>query len=107
MADRKSRAADGKNAAYWRGPVTAAQSKAGGRASQGNAELMAKDQVLNFKPAPRLEQVDNEHCKRAQDRNHGPDHATILPHDAKPGRIDFSEGTRIPIALTRDLKTCP
>jgi hypothetical protein len=30
---------------------------------QGDAELMTKKQVLGFKPAPRLEQVNNEHSE--------------------------------------------
>src|SRR3974377_1372537 len=31
---------------------------------------MAKEQVLGFKPAPRLEQVDDEHAERVQDCEH-------------------------------------
>jgi hypothetical protein len=31
---------------------------------------MAKKQVLGFKPPPRLEQVDDEHSERVQDRKH-------------------------------------
>src|SRR6516162_2693189 len=31
---------------------------------------MTKEQVLGFKPAPRLEQVDDEHSKRVQDCRH-------------------------------------
>jgi hypothetical protein len=34
---------------------------------QGDAELMAKKQVLSFKPEPRLEQIDHEHSKRVQE----------------------------------------
>jgi hypothetical protein len=33
---------------------------------------MAKKQVLGFKPAPRLEQVDDEHSERVQDWKHRP-----------------------------------
>jgi hypothetical protein len=33
------------------------------RSPQGNIELMSEKQVLGFKPAPRLEQVDEEHCE--------------------------------------------
>jgi hypothetical protein len=57
---------------HHQGPVTAAQSKAGRRTPQGNAELMAKEQVLGFKSSRRLEEVDNEHCERMQDREHRP-----------------------------------
>jgi hypothetical protein len=35
---------------------------------QGDAELMAKKQVLSFKPEPRLE-IDHEHSKRVQECN--------------------------------------
>jgi hypothetical protein len=64
---------------------------------------MAKEQVLGFKSARRLEEVDNEHCERMQDRERGDlkksitniasecrianivrDHATILVDDATP-----------------------
>jgi len=34
------------------------------RTPQGDAESMTKKQVLDFKPAPRLEQVDHEHFER-------------------------------------------
>src|SRR5256885_681533 len=54
------------------GPVTAAQSKTRRRTPQGDAELMAKEQVLRFKPARRLEEVDDEHCERMQKREHRP-----------------------------------
>src|SRR5262249_15057138 len=54
------------------GAVTAMQSKARRRTPQGDAELMAKEQVLRFKPARRLEEVYNEHCERMQDREHRP-----------------------------------
>src|SRR2546429_1376878 len=57
---------------HHQGPVTAAQSKARRRTPQGNAELMAKEQVLGFKSARRLEEVDNEHCERMHDREHRP-----------------------------------
>src|SRR5262249_13718261 len=52
------------------GPVTAAQSKTRRRTPQGDAELMAKEQVLRFKPTRRLEEVDDEHCERMQEREH-------------------------------------
>jgi hypothetical protein len=41
-------------------------------APQGDAELMAKEQVLRFKPTRRLEEVDDEHCERMQERGHRP-----------------------------------
>jgi hypothetical protein len=33
---------------------------------------MAKEQVLRFKPTRRLEEVDDEHCERMQERKHRP-----------------------------------
>ena len=50
--------------------VTAAQSKTRRRTPQGDAELMTEKQVLGLKPAPRLEQVGDEHSERVQDCNH-------------------------------------
>src|SRR5262249_12236804 len=35
-----------------------------------DAELMAEEQVLGFKPARRLEEVNDEHCERRQEREH-------------------------------------
>ena|SRR6476469_4581716 len=54
------------------GPITAAQSKTRWRTPQGDTELMTKKQVLDFKPSPRLEQVDAEHSERMQEREHRP-----------------------------------
>ena len=45
---------------------------------------MPKEQVLGYKPAPRLEEVDDEYCERMQEREHVRDHAVILPDDANP-----------------------
>src|SRR5215470_10632770 len=52
------------------GPVTAAQPKARRRTPQRDAELMAEEQVLGFNPARRLEEVNDEHCERMQEREH-------------------------------------
>src|SRR5262249_54236419 len=57
---------------HHQGPVTAAQSKARRRTPQGDAELMGKEQVLDFKSPRRLEEVNNEHCERMQEREHRP-----------------------------------
>src|SRR5262249_24812333 len=57
---------------HHQGLVTAAQSKARRRTPQGDAELMAKEQVLNLKSTRRLEEVDDEYCKRMQEREHRP-----------------------------------
>jgi hypothetical protein len=39
---------------------------------QGNAELMAKEQILGFKPARRLKEIDDVHRERMQEREHRP-----------------------------------
>jgi len=46
---------------YQQRPVTAAQSKTRPHLPQGDVELMTEKQVLGFRPAPRLEQIDDEH----------------------------------------------
>ena len=77
------------------GPVTAAQSKTRRCTPQGDAKLMAKEQVLRFKPARRLEEVDDEHCERMQEREHRPrscDDSTRRC-DSQAGR-DFRKGQR-------------
>ena len=86
---------------YQQRPITAAQSKTRRRTPQGDAELMTEKQVLGFKPAPRLEQVGDEHSERVQDRKHRSNDAMILPHDANRRRMTFSErtGTIIPFRL--------
>src|SRR5205814_8572813 len=57
---------------YQQRPVTATQSKTRRRMPQGDAELMTEKQVLGLKPAPRLEQVGDEHSERVQDCKHRP-----------------------------------
>jgi hypothetical protein len=57
---------------HHQGPITAAQSNTRRRTPQGDAELMAKEQVLGFKSARRLEEVYNEHCERMQNCEHRP-----------------------------------
>src|SRR5262249_42837938 len=46
------------------------RSRRRGGAPQGDAELMAKEQVLDFKSPRRLQEVDDEHCERMQEREH-------------------------------------
>jgi hypothetical protein len=57
---------------------------------------MAKEQVLGLKPAPRLEQIDDEHSSECRTASIGRNHAMILPHDAnpKPDGIFDSDGLR-------------
>ena len=37
---------------------------------QGDIELMSKKQILDFKPAPRLEQVGDKRAKQVKDGKH-------------------------------------
>jgi hypothetical protein len=55
---------------YEQHAITAKQSRTRRSASQSDSQLMAEKQILGLKPAPRLEQVDDDHAERAQDRKH-------------------------------------
>ena len=50
--------------------IAAAQSKTRWCPSQSDGKLMAENQILSFKPAPRLEQVGCQHSERVQDCKH-------------------------------------
>jgi hypothetical protein len=52
------------------GPVTPPQPQTLRRSSQDNVELMTQKEVLNFKPAPRLEQIADKCSKQVDDRKH-------------------------------------
>jgi hypothetical protein len=52
------------------GPVTLPQTQTLWRSSQDNVELMTQKEVLNFKPAPRLEQIGDKCSKQVDDRKH-------------------------------------
>ena len=51
-------------------PVTPPQPETSWCSPQGDVELMPQKEVLNFKPAPRLEQIGDIHSKQMDDRNH-------------------------------------
>jgi hypothetical protein len=55
---------------YEKSAITAAQSKTRWCLPQSDGQLMAEKQILSLKPAPRLEQVGDEHSERVQDRKH-------------------------------------
>jgi hypothetical protein len=40
------------------------------RTPQGNIELMPKKEILDFKPAPRLEQIGDKRPKQMEDGKH-------------------------------------
>ena len=55
---------------YQQRSVTAAKSKTRWCPPQSDGELMTQKQILGLKPAPRLEQIADEHTERVQDRKH-------------------------------------
>jgi hypothetical protein len=77
---------------YQQRPVTAAQSRTRRRMSQGNAELMTSRHrdlnkaTMNIPSEYRIASI-------------APNHALILPNDANPGRMQFSERTPCPFSF--------
>jgi hypothetical protein len=55
---------------YQQCPVTAMQSQTVWCAPQGYIELMPKKEVLDFKPAPRPEQISDKCPEQMKDRKH-------------------------------------
>jgi hypothetical protein len=55
---------------YQQHPVTTTQPQTLWSTPQGNIELMPKKEILDFKPAPRLEQVGDKCPKQTEDRKH-------------------------------------
>jgi hypothetical protein len=51
---------------------------------------MAEKEVLDFKPAPRPEQVGDKRPKQLKECKHPQEDALILPHHANPPRMEFS-----------------
>src|SRR5260370_5743204 len=88
---------------YQQRPVTAAQSKTRRRAPQGDAELMKKKQVLGLKPAPRLEQVGDEHSERVQDRKHRSERCddSTSRRESSPDGIFGKDTQKIPFRTRR------
>ena len=76
---------------YQQRPVTPTQPQTVRCTPQGNIELMPKKEVLDFKPAPRLEQIDDKRPKRVEDGSIDPKDALILPHRANPAGWNFRE----------------
>jgi hypothetical protein len=64
---------------------------------EGDIELMPKKEILDLKPAPRLEQVSEKHSKEAEQAKH---RAGSCPDSGSPGesqRMEFS-GTTVGIS---------
>jgi hypothetical protein len=55
---------------YQQGAATTPHPETLRGAPQDDIELMTKEEVFNFKPAPRLEQIGDIHSKQMDDRNH-------------------------------------
>ena len=55
---------------HYQGAITAMQPQTVWCTPQGNIELMPKKEVLDFKPAPRLEQVGDIRSKQVDDHKH-------------------------------------
>jgi hypothetical protein len=54
----------------WQDPVTPSQRETSWCSPQGDVELMPQKEVLNFKPAPRLEQIGDKCLQQMEDREH-------------------------------------
>jgi hypothetical protein len=59
----------------------------------GDCVVLTKKKVLGFKVPPRLEQVGANIPSACKTANIAQNDAMILPHDANPGRMEFSERT--------------
>jgi hypothetical protein len=51
-------------------PVAPAQPRTVRHASQGDIELMSEKEIVDFKPAPRLEQVGDKRAYQLEDGKH-------------------------------------
>jgi hypothetical protein len=51
-------------------PITPPQPEMSWCSPQGDVELMPQKEVLNFKPAPRLEQIGDKCGQQMEDRQH-------------------------------------
>jgi hypothetical protein len=54
---------------------------------------MTQKEVLNFKPAPRLEQIDDKCSKQVDDRKHRIGRCADSPSQRESYRIEFSGTT--------------
>jgi hypothetical protein len=68
--DRTKQARPDLDHPYKQCAITAAKSKTRRCPPQSDVELMTEKQVFGFKPAPRLEQVGDEHSERVQNHKH-------------------------------------
>jgi hypothetical protein len=75
------------------GTVTAAKSKTRWSLPQSNGELMTEKQILSFKPGRDLNRSATNIPSACGIANIALNDATILPYDANPSRMEFSERT--------------
>jgi hypothetical protein len=58
---------------------------------QGYIELISEKEILDFKPAPRLEQIADKRPKQIEDRAHRVGSCADSPHRTNPCGYDFRE----------------
>ncbi len=88
---------------YQQCPVNPAQSKTRRRMPQCDVDLMTEEKVLGLKPAPRLEQVGDEHSELVQDCKHRHqrcDDSTLLC-ESRPDGIFGKDNCRKPARCHR------
>jgi hypothetical protein len=73
--------------------ISSAQSERLRRFPHRDIELMAQIQVLDLKPAPRLEPVEDSSEEQVKQGEHAVEDAPIPSHLAKPMRIEISGRT--------------
>jgi hypothetical protein len=69
------------------------------RAPHGDIELMSKKEVLDFEPAPRLEQAGDKRPKEVKDGNHRMRSCADSASPCESRRIEFSGTTAASSAL--------
>ena len=75
------------------GTVTRAKPEALRGSPQGDVELMTQKEVLDFKPAPRLERIGDKRRKQADDRKHRIERCADSASPRESRWIEFSGTT--------------
>jgi hypothetical protein len=89
---------------YEQRAIAAAQSKTRWCSPQSDGKLMAEKQILNFKPASRLEQIDDQDSERVQDCKHRSQWCddSVL-HESGPDGIFGRDNRVIQVSSARSL----
>jgi hypothetical protein len=80
---------------YQQCPVTPTQSQTVRWTPQGNIELMPKKEILDFKPASRLEQVGDKRPKQMEHGKHRGGWCPDSPSTRESARMEFSGMTAL------------